>query len=259
MHINKLFNLDNRSAVIIGGGGKVGFPMSEALAEAGAKVYIASRSNKNYQPAVDKLSKSGLNAMGIQLDQSNEESVREALQIIKSDFKTPDILINASSYRPMTKFYEDSYTNWDNSMAINSRGLFISCRLFGNEMAKEKKGSIINISSIYGVVAPDFRIYEGVDFQTEPDYPFIKGGIISYSRYLASFYSKANVRVNCILPGGVFNNQPEKFIKNYSKKVLIKGLANTNDLKGAALFFASDASRYVTGSTLTIDGGLTSI
>ena len=107
----------------------------------------------------------------------------------------------------MKKFFHDSYEKWDESMKVNSRGLFLTTKYFGEEMSKNNKGSIINISSIYGLVGPDMNLYEGSDFETEPDYPFNKAGMIGYSRYLASYFSKNNVRVNVICPGGVFNNQ----------------------------------------------------
>tara|TARA_B110000008_G_C16958536_1_gene559185 strand:+ start:864 stop:1643 length:780 start_codon:yes stop_codon:yes gene_type:complete len=259
MHINNLFSLKGGCALVIGGAGKVGFPMAEALAEAGARVYIASRSAENYQLAVDRLKSLGLDVIGIAVDQSNESSVKQALKFISDGYKTPDILINSGCDRPMTKFYNDSIENWDKSMEVNSRGLFVTCRIFGNAMALQRKGSIINISSIYGMVAPDMGIYDGVNFETEPDYPFVKGGIIAYSKYLSSYYAKNNVRVNCISPGGVFNDQKEPFLSNYEKKTPLGRMANPNDMKGIALFLASEASSYITGSVIPVDGGWTAV
>ena len=257
MHIEKLFSLEGQCAVVIGGSGKIGFPMAEALAEAGAKVYIASRSPKNFQSAVDKICSQGLDAEGVMLDQSSEESVIEVVNAITKDFRAPDILINAGCSRPMKKFFYDSVDNWDKSMQENARGIFITARVFGESMAKNGKGSIINISSIYGLVAPDMNIYEGSDFETEPDYAFLKGGIISFSKYLASYYAKKEVRVNCISPGGFYNNQPEPFLSKYIAKTPMGRMAEHDDMKGVALFLASDASRYITGSVIAVDGGWT--
>ena len=259
MHINSLFSLKNQCAVVIGGAGKIGFPMAEALAESGAKVYIASTNNKNYESAVEKLRSEKLKVEGIKLDQSDEKNVCEVIEKISRDFKTPDVLINSGCYRPMQKFFNDTPENWDKSMEVNSRGIFLTCRSFGNAMAKEGKGSIINISSIYGLVAPDMKIYEGSDFETEPDYPFLKGGIISFSKYLASYYSKKNVRVNCISPGGFFNNQKDPFYSKYINKTPLGRMAIDDDMKGVALFLASDASSYITGINIAVDGGWTSI
>ena len=132
-------------------------------------------------------------------------------------------------------------------------------KLLVREWLKKKRGSIINISSIYGMVAPDMNIYEESDFETEPDYPFIKGGIISFSKYLSSYYSKKKVRVNCILPGGFFNNQQEPFLSKYIAKTPLGRMANHDDMKGVALFLSSEVSSYITGSVIPVDGGWTAI
>ena len=257
MHINKLLSLKGKTAVVIGGAGKIGFPMAEALAEAGALVYIASSHEDGYEEAVKKLLDAGLQARGIRLDMSDEKSVLQALEMIKKNSKIPDVLINAGCNRPMRKFMEDSVENWDLSMSVNARGIFVTCRAFANAMADQGSGSIINISSIYGIVAPDMNIYEGSDFETEPDYPFIKGGVIMFSKYLASYYANRGVRVNCIAPGGFFNNQPEPFLTKYTDKVPLGRMACHDDMKGAALFLASKASEYITGHVLPVDGGWT--
>ena len=151
MHISKLLSLEGKTAVVIGGAGKIGFSIAEALGEAGALVYVASANEDSYEKAVKKLSKSGLKARGIQLDMSDEKSVLLALKLIKKDSKIPDILINSGCIRPMRKFMEDSVENWDLSMSVNARGIFVTCRLFANSMAEQGSGSIINISSIYGL------------------------------------------------------------------------------------------------------------
>jgi len=259
MHVKKMFSLEGKCAVVIGGAGKIGYPMAESLLEAGARVYIASRNKYNYQSVVENLRSKKLDVKGIELDQSSEESVNKSIEVIKNDCKSPDILINSGYSRPMTKFFEDTTEKWDQSMEVNARGMFVTCRAFGNAMKSSGGGSIINISSIYGMVAPDMNIYNGLDFETEPDYPFIKGGIISFSKYLSSYYAKSNVRVNCISPGGFFNNQPELFLKNYISKTPLGRMANHDDMKGIALFLASDASSYITGSTIPVDGGWTAI
>jgi NAD(P)-dependent dehydrogenase (short-subunit alcohol dehydrogenase family) len=259
MHIKDLYSLKGSCALVIGGAGKIGFPMAESLAEAGAKVFIASRNSVNYDLAVDKIRSQGLEAEGVTLDQSSEESVVFAMNTITKEYKTPDILINSGCSRPMKLFFHDSIENWDKSMQINARGIFLTSRIFGEAMAKNKKGSIINISSIYGLVAPDMNLYNGSDFETEPDYAFLKGGIISFSKYLSSYYSKKGVRVNCISPGGFYNNQPEPFLSNYLAKTPMGRMAEHDDMKGVALFLASDASRYITGAVIPVDGGWTVI
>ncbi|MDP3900351.1 MAG: SDR family oxidoreductase [bacterium] len=258
MNVNELLSLKNKCAVVVGGAGKIGFPMAEALAEAGAQVCIVSTNEEHYSKAVAKLQAQGLNAAGFQMDQSAEESVKSCLRQITEKFKTPDILINCGVERPMTKYFEDTPEAWDRSMAVNARGLFLVCRAFGKAMQKQKSGSIINVSSIYGLVAADPNLYEGTDMhQTEPDYPYTKGGMQMFSKYLASYLGKDNVRVNCIAPGGLFNNQPEPFLSRYVKKVPLGRMAEADDLKGIVVFLASDASSYVTGAVIPVDGGLT--
>ena len=193
------------------------------------------------------------------MDQSDENSVTGCLERIKETFKTPDILVNCAVERPMKKFFNDTVENWDRSMAVNSRGLFITCRAFAKAMKENGRGSIINIASIYGLVAPDQRIYEGTKIQTEPDYPYTKGGMIMFSKYLASLFAKDNVRVNCIAPGGLFNNQGEPFVSQYTAKVPLGRMAQTDDIKGIVVFLASDASSYITGAVIPVDGGFTII
>lgn len=259
MHIKQLFDLTGRIAVISGGAGKYGRPITEAMAEAGAEVIIASRDEVKCRKVSEEFNTKGLKVYTYKLDQSNEVSAKELLKYVEKNFGTPHILVNCAVYRPMTKRYEDDVLKWDESMAVNARGLFIMCRTFGDAMAKKGKGGIINISSIYGVVAPDNQIYEGLDMGTEPDYPYNKGGMIAYTRYLASHYAKRGVRVNCISPGGMYANQPEPFLSRYCTKVLLGRMAEHDDIKGAVIFLASDASSYVTGMNLIVDGGFSII
>ena len=145
MHIQELFSLKDKLAVVIGGAGKIAFPMAESLAEAGALVYIASTRKESYELAVKRLLDAGLKARGVYLDISDEKSVLNALDQIKAESKVPDILINSGCNRPMKKFMDDSVENWDKSMSVNARGLFITCKAFGNAMANQSSGSIINI------------------------------------------------------------------------------------------------------------------
>lgn len=260
LSVDKLFSLHGTCAVIIGGAGKIGFPMAQALGEAGAGVVIASRSAKNYDPAVKILKSSGIDAIGVRLDQGNEDSVKNCIQVAFDHFnRPPNILINCGVERPMEKFFDDTVDNWDKSMVSNARGLFVTCREFARSMSANGGGSIINVASIYGVVAPDPALYLGTSFETEPDYPYTKGGMVMFSKYLASKFAKKNVRVNVIAPGGFFNNQGEPFLTQYCNKVPMGRMANHNDMKGPAVFLASQASSYITGAVLSVDGGFTII
>ncbi|MFO1020801.1 MAG: SDR family oxidoreductase [Planctomycetales bacterium] len=136
-------------------------------------------------------------------------------------------------------------------------GLFQICQLFVKEMVRTASGSIINISSIYGVVSNDPSLYAGTDMKQPPNYTFVKAGMINFTRYLACYYGKQGVRANCISPGGYFNQQPEKFVENYNTRVPLGRMLGNEDIKGAVVFLASDASAYVTGHNLLVDGGWT--
>jgi len=258
MHVSELFSLKGKCAVVVGGAGKIGFPISEALAEAGAHVCITSWPEKHFTSAVEKITHRGLKADGFLMDQSDEKSVASFLHEVKFKTGIPDILVNCGVERPMKQYFNDSPENWDRSMAVNARGLFVTCRAFIREMKEHGGGSVINISSIYGSIASDPFLYEGTDMhQTEPDYPYTKGGMNMFSKYLASYFAKDNIRVNCIAPGGFFNNQPEPFLSRYIAKVPLGRMLYHDDLKGIAVFLASDASRYITGVIIPVDGGIT--
>jgi NAD(P)-dependent dehydrogenase (short-subunit alcohol dehydrogenase family) len=255
MHINNLLSLKNCSAIVIGGSGKIGFPISEALAEAGAKVYICSTNPENFSKSVKKLREKNLDVEGFKLDQTSEDDINSLINLIRKSKFPLKVLVNSGVIRPMKLFFEDTLLNWNKSMAINAGGLFMTCKLFGQELVKNEGGSIINVSSIYGTIAPDMSIYDGSDFETEPDYPYTKGGMNMFSKYLASYYANKNVRVNIISPGGFFNDQKQPFLDNYTKKVPMKRMAFHNDLKGVAVFLASNASSYITGNNIFVDGG----
>jgi NAD(P)-dependent dehydrogenase (short-subunit alcohol dehydrogenase family) len=252
-------SLKGKVALVVGGAGKIGFPLAEGLAEAGAKVYIGSTNTANFSEAVARLLRSGLAAEGVLIDQSDEKSVQAAHQAIAAKGDKISVLVNSGVARPMTGYAKSPTNTWDRSMEVNARGLFLVCREFIPDMQEMGEGSIINVASIYGLVAPDQYIYENVDFETEPDYPYTKGGMIMYTKYLASYHAKEKITANCIAPGGYFNNQPQEFLERYLLKVPMRRMAYADDLKGAAVFLASKAAQYVTGQVIAIDGGLTII
>jgi len=257
MKTRNLFSLENKVALILGGKGKIGFEISCALSESGAKVISASRNKLQEKEKIDLFN--SLNIDSMEIDASDEIQVQRAVEEIENDYGPVDILVNCTSVRPMKKFMQDSIENWQSSMIINSSSLFVPSRIIGDKMSKLGSGSIINISSIYGMNSPPMHLYKDVDFITEPDYPFVKSGGIGFSKYLSSYYAENNVRVNVIAPGGVFNNQPKEFLDKYNEIVPMGRMAEAQDIVGAAIFLASDASQYVTGIVLPVDGGWSSI
>lgn len=142
-------------------------------------------------------------------------------------------------------------------MKTNATGLFAITRAFGQVMAKQGSGTIVNIGSIQGMVGPDFSLYEGLNMNAIPDYFFHKGGMVNLTRYFAALYGPQGVRVNCVAPGGYYNGQPPLFVERYTKATYLKRMANDHDLGGPVIFLLSDAARYVTGVNLPVDGGYT--
>lgn len=259
MHINDLFKLDGRIALVTGGAGIYGVHITKALAEAGAHVVIASRNLEQCKETARALGEEGLKVSAAALDLGSSRSIEGLCEEIVAEFGKVDILFNNAVARaggdPSTVTEED----WVSAMKVNSTGFFMSCKIFGEQMIKQRSGVIVNISSIYGAVGPNFNIYEGTDMTSPANYAFAKGGMINFTRYAASYYGRFGIRVNCISPGGFQTDQPDAFIENYSKQTPLRRMATDDDIKGAAVFLASDASAYITGHNLMVDGGWTAI
>lgn len=180
---------------------------------------------------------------------------------IESRWGRLDVLFNNAVAVQGAMLCEHSPKDWAGAMTANSTALYRMGRVFGEMMARQRGGSIVNIASIYGMVSPDFRIYEGHEEMTNPpSYGFAKAGMIQLTRYLAVHFAAQGVRVNSISPGGLFSeSMPLRFVAEYSKRTPLGRMAGANDLKGAAVFLASDASAYVTGQNLVVDGGYTAL
>lgn len=257
MEIKDLFNLSGRVAVVTGGVGFYGTPLSEALAEAGAHVIIAARRRERCEAGAAELVKRGLRASGESYDQGDEASILAFAERVWNAFGAIDILVNNSVAREMFR-YEDPIEKWRKSLEVNGAGLFALSRAFVDRMMERGKGSVINISSIQGVVAPDFGNYAGTSMTTPPDYQFHKHGLIGLTKYLAAWGGPRGVRCNAISPGGYYTpDMKPVFVQQYCRRVFLGRLAVHDDIKGAAVFLASDASAYVTGQNIAVDGGYT--
>jgi NAD(P)-dependent dehydrogenase (short-subunit alcohol dehydrogenase family) len=256
MNILERFRLNGKTAVMTGGAGLFGRQIAEALAEAGAKTFIASRNLEKLEAQAGTFRKAGLDVTALQYDQGNEKSMQALFDELMKRVGRVDILVNNSVARPM-KDWGDPSSCIDESMRVNATGVMLMTRIFGDHMAEKGGGSIINIGSIYGMVGPDFTLYEGLGWGAPPDYFFHKGGMIQLGRYAASVLGPQGVRVNTISPGGFFNNQEQIFVDRYNKRTMLGRMANEEDLKGVIVFLASDASAYVTATNIPVDGGLT--
>jgi|SRR5271169_1110982 len=259
--IRRLFSLRGRVALVTGGAGQVGRQISQALAEAGATVIIASRDSDKCAQFAKSLKTNKLRALGMPLDLTKDESVWTAASEIRAKWKRLDVLVNNAASRSAGPFNDYSMEEWERAMQCNSSGLFRACRVFGELMAENKSGSIINVGSVYGVVSPDFTVYgKHAKLTNPPSYGFAKAGMLQLTRYLAVFFAPRGVRVNCLSPGGLYSSEmPRDFVDNYSRRTPLGRMAGPNDLKGAAVFLASDASAYITGQNLLIDGGYTAL
>jgi NAD(P)-dependent dehydrogenase (short-subunit alcohol dehydrogenase family) len=260
MGILDKFSLKGRVALVSGGAGPLfGSSISEALAEAGATLITASRSLERNEEFAGKLRAQGCEAHALQLDITSPDSIAELRARVLERFGRLDVLVNSAVVARGGGFEEQTPEYWDFSARGNMVGLFAMCKAFVPGMAAQGRGSIINISSIYGVVANDPSLYLGTDMKQPPDYTFVKAGMINFTRYLANYYGKRGVRANCLCPGGYYHDQPAPFLENYTRRCPIGRLLDHEDLKGAVVFLASDASAYITGATLMVDGGWTSL
>lgn len=260
MGILEKFSLKGRTAVVSGGAGPLfGSSISEALAEAGATVVTASRSAERTSAFATKMQIRGYDVLGMTLDISNPDSIEEFKNKVIDRHGHVDVLVNNAVVGRGGGFEDQTPEYWAMSAQGNMVGLFAMCQGFIPHMTGGKGGSIINISSIYGVVGNDPSLYEGTDMKQPPDYTFVKGGMINFTRYIANYFGNQGIRANCICPGGYFNDQPGPFLENYEKRVPVGRMLDNEDIKGAVVFLASDASVYVTGTSLMVDGGFTSI
>lgn len=255
-----LFRLDGKTALVTGGAGIYGAHIVRGLADAGAHVVIASRDADKCEQLARKLRHANLQVEGQSLDLASEASIRALRDKIVAGCGRLDILVNNAVARAGGDLRHTTEADWEESMKVNSTGLFLACRIFSEPMQKERSGSIINIASIYGMVGPDFSIYRGTSLSNPVNYAFAKGGMINLTRYLASFLAPDNVRVNCLSPGGFRTaDTPPDFVTNYERRTPIGRMAEPDDIKGPVVFLASEASRYITGQNIAVDGGWTAI
>ncbi|HEY4112241.1 SDR family oxidoreductase [Puia sp.] len=265
-----LFSLDRKVAIVTGACGLLGTHHCVALAEAGANVVVADLDEAAAQKVAAGL---GEGHLAIGLDVTCRESLEAAKLRILEAFGRIDVLVNNAAINDMfenpllagrqSMFEHYPLEMWDRSWKVNVSGVFLCSQVLGGIMAERGGGSIINIASTYGMVAPDQSIYKNEageqTFYKSPAYPVTKSAVIGFTKFLASYWGPRQVRVNTLSPGGVENQQDVFFKTNYSRKTLLGRMANPSDYKGAIVFLASDASAYMTGANLVVDGGWTTI
>lgn len=267
--LTELFNLSNRNIIVAGGAGQIGFSMVEILLDAGATVLIADIDTEMAQGKVNNLSEEHKNKVHIfNLDVSDPEAVDVFYQKVESEFSSIYGLINCFHYKGNTRTL-DTKSNffagfetypleaWNLVHDINLKGTFLMSQKALPLMKGSGKGVIVNISSTYGNVSANKHIYGNSGINSPVAYATSKAAIINLTRYMATHLADLGIRVNCLSPGGVFNNQSEEFLTNYTALTPLKRMASANDYQGAIAFLMSDASAYMTGANLIVDGGWT--
>jgi NAD(P)-dependent dehydrogenase (short-subunit alcohol dehydrogenase family) len=266
-NVNELFSLKGKVAVVTGALGLIGKNHCKALSEAGASVIVCDLDQKKCSDFAKTLN----NSLGVYVDITIKESVIKLKQEIIKVFGKIDVLVNNAAINdkfedPVSALEESKFENYPvelfkKSLDVNVTGMFLCSQVIGSEMVKQNYGSIINIASTYGIVAPDQSIYKNEKneqtFYKSPAYPVSKGAVISFTKFLAAYWGNRGIRVNTLSPGGVKDNQEEFFVKNYSSRTPLGRMAYPTDYKGALVFLASDASAYMTGANLIVDGGWT--
>ena len=267
--IDPLFSVADRVAVVTGGMGQLGVTYAAALIERGARVAVfdlaASPRVKN-----DAFTRGLANEtiLAFQVDITDRRSVETAAAQVMQRRDVPHILVNNAALdsppdappEEAGPFETYPLSSFDAVMDVNVRGSLIGCQVIGGAMAEKGRGSIINVSSVYGILSPcqdiyDFRRRRGEIFYKPAAYSVSKSAVLNLTRYLATYWARSGVRVNTLTPAGVFNNQPEAFLEAYCPRVPMGRMAQAHELCGALIFLASDASSYMTGANLVVDGG----
>jgi NAD(P)-dependent dehydrogenase (short-subunit alcohol dehydrogenase family) len=266
--VGKRFDLSGKVTVITGGLGILGRRFCRGICEGGGDLAILDFKKDEDGFVTTLRSDYGTRVRSIQCNVSAPESVADATKEVMGEFGQVDVLFNNAASKSsdldafFASFEEYSLEEWRKVMSVNLDGVFLMAQAFGNEMVKAGRGgSIIQTASIYGHVAPDQRIYEGSEYEgrainTPAVYSASKAGVIGLTKYLASYWGDKDIRVNTLTPGGVESGQNEEFKKRYSARTPLGRMADADDMVGAAVYLASDASRYVTGQNIIVDGGL---
>lgn len=270
--VQTLFDLSGRVAIITGGAGLLGYHHGAILAAAGAHVVLLDLVAANPALRAEQLQLAhGPVCLGLATDITSEHSLEQARDHILAKFGRIDILINNAANnpkvedqkpgQPWSRLEHFPLETWNADIAVGLTGAFLCSRIFGAEMVKRNSGVILNVSSDLGVIAPDQRLYrkEGLPEDQQPvkpvTYSVVKTALIGLTRYLATYWTAHNIRVNAISPGGVANNQPDEFTAKLHQLIPMARMAHKDEYQGAILFLCSDASSYMTGQNLIVDGG----
>jgi len=265
------FSLKGRTALVTGGAGLLGMQFTRALGQAGAKVVVADLDQDAARTHADHLQTEEIQATAVGVDVTDPDSVSAMAETAVSKFGSLDILVNSAALDPKfdpgnvdlqsaNAFETYPLESWKTAIDVNLTGMFLTCQAAARQMLVQNYGVIINICSTYGLVGPDQRLYERPDGppQYKPVYYTVsKAGVLGLTRYLATYYAGKPIRVNALTPGGIYNQHDDTFLKAYSSRTVIGRMAHPDEMNGALVFLASEASSYMTGANLVVDGGWT--
>ena len=260
MSLYNFSDLNDKCVVIIGGFGLIGKELCRAFLHNKVKLIIADNNKDTaFLKELEKI-ESPNKIQYYKFDITHEKNIDSLIENVVKEHKKIDVFINTSWPRTNdwgTNVEKVKYESIKKNL-IDQLGSYFNCtQKIAMQMKKQKSGSIINFSSIYGKVGPTFSIYEGTTMTSPPAYALIKGGVNTMTKYFASYFGKYNIRVNCISPGGIYRKENPKFVEKYIKNVPLARMANPEDIAMPVLFLASQGSRYVTGHNLMVDGGWT--
>lgn len=256
----KEFMLNDKVVVITGGGGLLGKNFCSSIVEAGGKVIIADINEKEGVKLRQKINKeySRQSAEFCNADITDLKSIKKLIKFAAKRFGKVDALVNCTYPRNKNygrKFENVAYQDFCKNVNMHLGGYFLASQQFALFFMKQGYGNIINIASVYGVMAPRFGIYEGTKMTTPVEYALVKSAVIQLTKYMAKYLKGYNIRVNCISPGGILNSQPTKFIRKYNSYGATKGMLDAKDLGGTLIFLLSDNSKYLNGQNIIVDDG----
>ncbi|HLC03040.1 MAG TPA: SDR family oxidoreductase [Anaerolineales bacterium] len=264
------FRLTGQTAIVTGGAGLLGAEFCRTLAAAGASVAVLDLDAGKADSLATAIRQSGGNALAVVGDVTDSASLRQAVARTEDDLGEVDILVNSAAKDPKfdpahraaaSNAFEDyPLSLWEEALKVNLTGIFLATQAVVPSMLRQGRGTIVNICSTYGLVGPDQRIYQADDrpVQFKPVYYSVtKAGVLGFTRYLAAYYAGKKIRVNALTPGGVFHDHDDEFVAAYASRTILGRMADQNEMNAALLFLASEASSYVTGSNLVVDGGWT--
>lgn len=261
-YYKSLLNFQGRNVVVTGGAGLLGQEIVRCFSAFKAFTLIADINNEKGSQIKEEIMSCGGNSAFFYWDMSRLDNIPAKIEEIEKKYGPVYAWINSAYPRTEgwgNKLEDITINSWQKNIDLHLSSYCIASNEIAKKMALRKGGSIVNIASIHSSVAPDFTLYEGTEMTSPAAYTAIKGGIKMYSKYLASYFGKNNVRVNVVSPGGIFNKQPKKFVRRYNKKTLLGRMAYPEDIAPIVVFLSSECASYITGAEFVVDGGLTAI